>query len=223
MLPLWIRRRWYRARLKDPAYAFLFDGGPEDEAVSIDCETTGLDTRRDDIITVAAVKIRGNRILTSERFEASVRPSVKINPEAIKIHRLRERDVAMGRAMAEVLPKLLHFIGGRPIVGFYLEFDIAMIDRYVRHWLGIRLPNPQIEVSSLFYERKYSDAPPGTHVDLSFAGLLTDLGLPMLSQHDAYSDALMTAMMYLQLKDMKARGVRIKRSRFSSVTPMSAG
>ena len=28
---------------------------------------------------------------------------------------------------------------------------------------------------------------------------------------------------YLQLRDLKARGVKIKRSRYASVTPMSAG
>ena len=115
MLPRWIKRPYHLARLKDPAYRFLFEPGPEDEAVSIDCETTGLDLRKDDIVTIAAVKVRGNRILTSEKFEAVVRPAAKMNVEAIKVHRLRERDVAMGRAMAEVLPPLLHFIGGRPL------------------------------------------------------------------------------------------------------------
>jgi DNA polymerase-3 subunit epsilon len=212
MSPRWLKRRYHRTRLKDPAYDFLFEPGPEGEAVAIDCETTGLDPRKDDIVTVGAVKIRGNRILTSERFEATLRPSVEINPEAIKIHRLRERDVAMGRAMADVLPALLGFIGGRPLIGYYLEFDLAMLDRYIRRWLGIQLPNPTIEVSKLYFERKYSGAPPETPVDLSFAAILRDLGLPMLDQHDAYADALMTAMIYLALRDLKARGVRIPRS-----------
>ena len=207
----WIKRPYHIARLKDPAYKFLFEPGLEREAVAIDCETTGLDLHKDDIVTVAAIKIRGNRILTSERFEATLRPSVEMNPEAIKVHRLRERDVAMGHALADVLPPLLRFIGGRPLVGYYLEFDVAMIDRYLRHWLGIELPNPTIEVSKLYYERKYADAPPGTHIDLGFAAILRDLGLPMLDQHDAYADALMTAMIYLALRDRKARGVRISR------------
>src|SRR5664279_4984971 len=129
MPPSWMRRPFDRARLKDPAYDFLFEPGPEDEAVSIDCETTGLDPRKDEIVAVAAVKIRGARILCSERFEAKVRPLVKMNPEAIKVHGLRERDVATGRAMAEILPALLRFVGGRPLIGYYLEFDVAMLNR----------------------------------------------------------------------------------------------
>ena len=223
MLPRALKNRWYRSRLKDPAYAFLFEPGPPDEFVSIDCETTGLDRRKDDIVTVAAVRIRGDRILTSERFEAVVRPMAPMNPEAIKVHGLRERDVATGRAVAEVLPPLLRFIGGRPLVGYYLEFDAAMIDRYLRSWLGVELPNARIEVSELYYERKYGDAPPGSHVDLSFAAIMRDLDLPQLGQHDAYADAVMTAMMFLGLRDLKARGVRIARSRYTSVNPASGG
>lgn len=209
---LGLKRRFWAHLLRDPAYRFLFEPPPPGEVVSIDCETTGLNTRKDDIVTVAAIRIRDNRILTSQRFEATLRPRVKINPEAIKIHRLREQDVATGRPVEEVLPELLRFIGSRPLVGFYLEFDVAMLNRHVRRILGIELPNEQIEVSGVYYELKYGDAPPGTEVDLRFMSLLNDLGLPSLGQHDAYSDALMTAMMHLKLADLKARGVRIPRT-----------
>jgi DNA polymerase-3 subunit epsilon len=212
-----LRRRFLLHRLRDPAYRFLFEPSPPGEAVSIDCETTGLNTRKDDIVTVAAVKIRNNRILTSQRFEAIVKPRARLHPDAIKVHRLREQDVACGRPIEEVLPDLLRFIGSRPLVGFYLEFDVAMLNRHVRRMLGIGLPNAQLEVSGTYYERKYGDAPPGTEVDLRFMSILKDLGLPALDQHDAYSDALMTAMMYLTLEDLKTRDVRIPRARAKPV------
>ena len=41
--------------------------------------------------------------------------------------------------------------------------------------------------------------------------MLADLKAPMLDRHDAYSDALMTAMAYVALRDLAARGVRIPR------------
>ena len=212
-----LSRRIDQWRLRDPAFRFLFDEPPPDEAVAIDCETTGLDARRDDVVSVAAVPIHGRRILMSRRFEATVRPSARMKRESIKVHRLREGDVAGGRQIEDVLPELLRFIGPRPLIGYYLEFDLAMINRPLRRLIGIELPNARIEISGLYYERKYGDAPPGAQVDLRFAAMVADLGLPALDQHDASSDALMAAMMYVRLVDLKQRGVRIPRQRVGPV------
>jgi DNA polymerase-3 subunit epsilon len=71
----------------------------------------------------------------------------------------------------------------------------------------------------MYYALKYRDAPPGTVLDLRFASILRDLGLPVLDQHSAYDDALMTAMAYVQLRDMQARGARIRRERAGRAEP----
>jgi DNA polymerase-3 subunit epsilon len=218
-----IKRRVHRRLLRDPAFRFLFDEPPEGEAVAIDCETTGLDPRQDDIVTLAAIPIRGSRILSSGGFQAMVKPAARMKAEAIKVHRLREGDVAGGRTMEEALPELLRFIGSRPLVGYYLEFDLAMINKHARRLIGIELPNRRIEVSGLYYERKYGDAPPGVQIDLRFAAILADLGLPILDQHDAFSDALMTAMMYVALADLKARNIRIPRQRARPIVHFGGG
>jgi DNA polymerase III subunit epsilon len=213
MIPRAIKRLFHQASIGDQSYRFMFRPGPPDEVVAFDCETTGLDVRRDDIITIAAIRIRGNRILTSERFEAVVRPEARMNVDAIKVHRLREMDVLAGNRIQTIIPQFLHFVGGRPLVGYYVDFDVRMVDKELLGLIGIELPNKLIEVSSLYYERKYGDAPPGTAIDLSFAAILRDLDLPVLDQHDAFNDALMTAMMYLRLRDLRERGVRIPRRR----------
>jgi DNA polymerase-3 subunit epsilon len=199
--------------LGDPAYRFLFDSGPPDEAVVIDCETTGLNPRRDEVIAVAAIRVQNRRILTSGAFRAVIRSDNAPTAASIKVHQLRAHEVAQGREMHKVIPELLRFIGGRPIVGYYVDFDVAMLDKYVLPYIQSKLPNQRIEVSTVYYALKYRDAPPGTVHDLRFASILSDLGLPALIQHDAFNDALMTAMIYVQLQDMQARGVRISRAR----------
>jgi DNA polymerase-3 subunit epsilon len=136
-----------------------------------------------------------------------------VSVDAIKLHRLREMDVVAGNQIQRILPQFLHFVGGRPLVGYYIDFDVRMIDKYLLGLKGIELPNPLVEVSKLYYEQKYGDAPPGTTIDLSFAAILRDLDLPVLDQHEAFNDALMTAMMYLRLRDLRQRGSRVPRQR----------
>jgi DNA polymerase III subunit epsilon len=217
MLPRAIKRWLHQATISDQSYRFMFKGGPADEVVAIDCETTGLKVRTDDVIAIAAIKIRGNRILASEHFEAVAHPDSDMRAEAIKVHRLRQSDVEQAPIIWKVIPRFLHFIGGRPLVGYYVDFDIAMLNKYILPLVGIELPNKRIEVSKLYYERKYGDAPPNTEIDLSFAAIQRDLRIPALAQHDAFNDALMTAMMFVELRDLAERGVRIARQKTAPV------
>ena len=103
-----------RIALSDRNYRFLFEAEPGNEAVSLDCENTGFDHWVDEIVSVAAIQIVGRRIEASTVFRALVKPDSAIRPASIKVHQLREIDVAGSRPMAEVLPDLLHFIGSRP-------------------------------------------------------------------------------------------------------------
>ena len=58
---------------------------------------------------------------------------------------------------------------------------------------------------------------------MTFARILEDLKLPLFNQHDAFSDALMTAMIYLGLKDFRERDVRIARPRHKGVNDFQGG
>ncbi|WP_280191306.1 3'-5' exonuclease [Delftia sp. PS-11] len=202
-----LRLRRMRRRLADPAYAFLLDAPPPGEWVALDCETTGLDVRRDEIISIGAVRIVGERILTSQRLELLVRPSRGVPGDSVRIHRLRERDLAQGLSIEEALARLLRFIGSRPLVGYYLEFDVAMIERAMQPWLGIGLPNERIEVSALYYDHRFQQMPPwqqqAPDIDLRFATLMADLGLPQRDAHDALNDAVMAALAFIKLRRLR--------------------
>jgi DNA polymerase-3 subunit epsilon len=151
-----MRRTWQRYHLARPEFAFLLEPPPPNEWVAIDCETTGLNRRTDEIIAIGAVRIVGQRILTSQRLELLVRPDKEVPADSVRIHRLRSRDVAQGLPLDEAMRQLLHFIGSRPLVGYYLEFDVAMLNRAVWPLLGMGLPQQRLEVSAMYYEYKFS-------------------------------------------------------------------
>ena len=205
-----LRRGWQRRQLTDPRWRFLLDEPPPNEWVSLDCETTGLDTRHDEIVAIGAVRIVGQRILTSERLELLVRPEKGVSAESIRVHRLRQQDVEAGVPAEEAMRRLLRFIGPRPLVGYYLEFDVAMINRALKATLGLTLPQEKIEVSRLYYDHQFRQLPPyrqhdQADIDLRFATIMRELGLPTRDAHDALNDAVMAALAFIKLRVLRGQ------------------
>jgi len=203
-----LQRAWMLQHLADVRYRFMWDDPPPDEWVSLDCETTGLNTRSDEIIAISAVRIQGDRILTSQRLELLVRPERAVPADSIRVHRLRGQDVAGGLPAQEAVQQLLHFIGSRPLVGYYLEFDVAMLNRVLFPLLGVPLPQQQIEVSALYYDYKFRQLDAhqkDRSIDLRFATLMRDLALPEREAHNALNDAVMAALAFIKLRHLLGR------------------
>ncbi|UTJ07145.1 3'-5' exonuclease [Arcobacter roscoffensis] len=194
-------RNWKKRSLKDKKYESLFDEPLKDEYVCLDCETTGLSPRKDEILSIGAVIIKENKILMRKTLNIFVKPSKKIDAESIKIHHIRPIDLQNAINPKDAILELLDFIGNRPIVGYYIKFDVAMISKYTKKYIGISLPNETIEVSSMYYKtrKRSSDY---EFIDLKFDTIMKELDLPELGKHDALNDAIMTSMMFLKLKDL---------------------
>ena len=205
-------RQWLLYNLENPQFRFMFAPPPPNEWVALDCETTGLNVNTDEIISIAAVRIVGNRVMTSERLELLVRPEKRVSADSVRIHQLREQDVAQGIALETAMVRLMEFIGSRPLVGYYLEFDLAMIDRAVAPLLGgdMGMPQQRNEVSAMYYDFKFRQLPrhlrDNPFIDLRFATLMNDLDLPVRNAHDALNDAIMAAFAFIKLRQLLAAG-----------------
>lgn len=194
-----------RLKLKDKNFEFLFDEDRSGEYVVFDTETTGLNPKEDEILSIGAVKIRDNKIITSQTFEVFVKNSKEISSKSIKIHRIRPFDLKNAKTTEEGIVEFLNFIGSRPLIGYYLEFDVSMINKYIKPMLGITLPNKMIEVSEIYFDKSISLIPQG-NIDLRFDTILRKCGIPNMGVHNAVNDAIMTAMIYLKLASASNRG-----------------
>lgn len=200
-----LHQAWLKRKLKDSSYQFLLEPPKDQDFVCFDCETTGLNTKTDKIVSLSAIKIRHNQILSSQSLNLKFKQQQDINPESIVIHRLRNMDVEVGLDEADAIKTFVEFIGSRPLVGYYLTFDMAMVNAVIKPWLGINLPNQQVEVSELYHKKFYHDwlQPEHETFDLSFNAIMDKLNLPKIGQHDAFNDALMTAMIYVKLQALE--------------------
>ena len=191
-----------KKNLKDKKYSFLFDKPLKNEYACFDCETTGLNPQIDDIISIGAVIIKDNTIVSSKKFVRYIKPkNCSLDEKSIKIHHIRECDLKNGCEIEDVILDFLEFIGNRTLVGYFLEFDISMINKYLKPKLGITLPNKTLEVSEIYHDYKIEIIPQG-HIDLRFNSIMEELEIPSLGKHDAFNDALMTAMIFIKLKNI---------------------
>jgi DNA polymerase-3 subunit epsilon len=196
-----IKNHFNRINLKDEKYAYLFDEPTNEEFVCFGCETTGLSVENDDIISIGAVIIKNNTILSSKKFVRFVKPKTKLQSEAIKVHHIREMDLEEAGDIDTVIEEFLEFIGNRKLVGYFLEFDIAMVNKYLKPKLEITLPNKAYEVSAIYHDYKIEKIPQ-SNIDLRFDTIMQDLKIPTMGKHDAYNDAIMTAIMFVKLKNL---------------------
>ena len=74
-----------------------------------------------------------------------------------------------------------------------------------------RQPQPRIEVSALYHDLQFQRLPPyqqqgNADIDLRFATLMDDLGLPRREAHDALNDAVMAALAFVKLRQLHGAG-----------------
>jgi DNA polymerase III subunit epsilon len=193
-----LRRAADRRRQAHGDYAWLFRPYTGDELVALDTETTGRDPRTAELVSIAAVRIRGDRLLTSDSLDLRLARPASLDGDSIRIHGLRGIDLADGLGVNVALSRLLDFVGNRPLVGWCLDFDLAIINRELRPRLGFELPNAGIDVVQT-YARQLRRSHPEVTPRLRFEAMAEALDVPVMGRHTALGDAVTTGLMYLRL------------------------
>ena len=199
-----LRRWWLRRKTRDGEWAGLLRPPPPGEWVSLDLETTGLDPKRDHILSLAAVPVRDGRVLTSERFERRIRAERAFGIESIRHHRITPEEAAGGVSVTTAVREFLQWLEGRTLLGYHLAFDLRMLSPHVRALTGFGLPNPRVDLAEAFAaraRRARPDVPP----NLDFPHIADTLGIPVLGRHTALGDAGTVGLCWLALQ-APARG-----------------
>lgn len=199
ILPRMIRRLKDRRDHKNGEYAHLFEPYKGDEIVSLDCETTSLDVKKAEILSIGAVKIKGRKVITSERLDIKLKPPASLSKDSILIHKIRASDLVDGIEIEDALEQVLQFVGNRPILGYYVNYDVRVLDKFIRPQYGFGLPNKAIELSHVYHDIiKWKSV--GGEIDLRFDTISKKLDIPILQRHTALGDAITVALMYVRLK-----------------------
>lgn len=193
-----LRRAADRRRQVNGDHGWLFAPYTGEELVAIDCVTTGPDPRRAELVSLAAVRLRGDRVLTSDSLDLRLARPASLCGDSIRLHGLRGIDLAEGAGIDEALAQFLDFVGNRPLIGWRLDDDLTLLNRYLRPRFGFDLPNACIDVAQAYYRRLHR-----CHPELAtrpcFEQVAARLGVPVMGRHTALGDAVTTALIHLCL------------------------
>lgn len=191
---------WQKSQLQRPELASMFNKPFADQWVAIDCEMTGLNPKKNHLLSVAAIHINGNTIDTGSGMHLVCKPPVMPDRDTIVIHGLRTADVEHGMSYDEMLALLLPFIDNRPIVGFCPQIDTGFLNPLVKRYMGTTLPNKVIDVRHLYSRRMSGQTQGLSNQSQHLTSILAHYDIPELGTHDAYNDAVMTAMAFLHVR-----------------------
>ena len=166
------------------------------EFVIFDVETTGLSPMDGDrIIEIAAVKVKGGQVV--DQFYSLVNPQRPLPPEATRVNNITEDMITTAPVAGDILPQMIHFIGGACVAGHNVRFDLNFLC-FELALIGRRLNDQTPAVDTLKMAREL--LPYLSNHKLAY--LARSLGVVVNQTHRAMADVHLTVAVFLRLMEM---------------------
>lgn len=196
----------------------LFSSPPWDSVVywALDLETGGLDARKDPILAVGMVPLRGGTIRLGEAYRTLVRPEagVGLDPESVRYHQLVWGEVRDAPPLAEVMPEVGRRAAEGALLVHHASVDIGFLKQAFKK-LRLPWPSPPVVdtvdllVRAATRSRLRNPDAPDDLPNLNLSHARRAHGLPDYQAHDALTDAIAAAELFLVLR--KVIGARTLR------------
>ncbi len=169
----------------------------------VDIETTGLNSKDDDIVAIAVVPVTNMKIIVHDSYYTLVRPQ-KYRIEAMKYHGIGKDNLQNAPTFAEIAGLILEKLEDT-LVGYSVEFDYKFLKRHFKR-IGVHLKKELLDIALVenWLGRERGDA----DLDLSLEAIMDRYGLRQFYRHHASADAFFTAQIFqMQLHRLLALGI----------------
>jgi DNA polymerase III subunit epsilon len=171
------------------------------EYVVVDTELTGLNEKKDSIVSIGAVKMNGGRIDLSNTFYRLLNPETSLTAESVVIHEITPDEVVEKPDIRTGLGEFLRFCGDDIIVGFCVNIDMEFLNREAKRILGHTIKNQVLDIFPLFeWVRSSKEARDGEEIKMPVHYKLYDIakhyGIEVNGAHNAMIDAFITAQIF---------------------------
>lgn len=179
-------------------YVSSFKGSKKDlnaiRFVVFDTETSGLDIKKDVVLSIGCVAVKNFSIHVADQFECFI-VQEKFNKESVHIHGLLKNGKEKKVDEFTALKYFLKYIEDAVLVAHHAAFDVAMINTILKKYNLPNLKNKVIDTSYLFKKTKYvKDNNP-----YSLDYLCDYFSIKKHDRHTASGDAFLTALVFLKV------------------------
>jgi len=171
--------------------------------VALDIETTGLDPRRDAIVSVGLIPFDLKRIYCSKARYWVLNPEKPLTTGSVVIHGITHAEVLVGHDLKQILPDLLKEIAGRVIVVHCRQIERRFLDVALKERIGEGIVFPTIdtmEIENRYVRRRFFQRIAQffgrTPESIRLAACRNRYHLPHYTPHHALIDALATAELF---------------------------
>ena len=165
----------------------------------LDFETTGLDINNDQIISIGIIEIEKLGIQLNTSWHQIVKTSWDIPQETAVIHQITDDMVAEGLELDEAMRSLLQRLKGHVLIAHHANIELGFINNICHALYNQEFFTPTIDTQCLAKRqllRQHDVIKEGT---LRLFNLRKKYGMPAYKAHNALSDALATAELFLAL------------------------
>jgi DNA polymerase-3 subunit epsilon len=168
--------------------------------VVVDTELTGLNEKRDSIVSIGALRMRGGRIDLGDTFYRLVNPETELTAKSVVIHEITPSEVMQKPNINTVLSEFIEFCGDDVIIGHCISIDLSFIDREMKRIFGHPLKNAVLDTFTIY---EWLSRKAASHK--AFSKPLRDyrlyemaryFGVPVSGAHNAIMDAYITAQLF---------------------------
>ncbi len=156
-----------------------------------DTETTGLDPKRAELISIGAIKVAKLSLDLSTTFHRFLKPEI-LDRNSVEVHGITLPEIEKSaEAPEKVIRYFLEYVRGSVLVGFNVEFDRKMVEKYTKRLFGIPFVSYRLDVFHMW--RRIGGQ------GKSLKEIAQELGIPSSGTHSALDDAYITALVFLKL------------------------
>lgn len=184
-------------------YAVLFKEKPTTDFnnlvfVVLDTETTGFSFQEDRILSIGALKVKGESMLVQDVFDIYLEQE-RFNKESVPVHGLLKKGQRECISEVEALKKFLEYVGNSIIVAHHAGFDMGMLNAaLLRNGLP-KLKNMVLDTGVLYRKTLIKSYLVQPKTQYSLDELAEKFSISKKDRHTALGDAYITAVAFLKI------------------------